>query len=123
VQRAKLTASDAEASDWFGRSVAISRDSIIIGSDGNDDNGSFSGSAYLFIRPAAGWNDTKETAKLTASDASANDQFGNSVAISDGTLVIGAYGNDTNVSASGSAYVFELRDLTFLPAVMTYLLD
>ena len=45
-------------------------------------------------------------AKLTASDAAADDYFGSSVAISGSVLVVGARGNDNAASSSGSAYVF-----------------
>jgi len=44
----KLTASDAAAIDFFGRSVSIDGDRAIVGAHGNDDGGSFSGSAYIF---------------------------------------------------------------------------
>jgi hypothetical protein len=48
------------------------------------------GSAYVFVKPAGGWANMTETAKLTASDGAANDFFGNSVAISGDTVVVGA---------------------------------
>ena len=101
----KLTASDAAASDYFGRSVSISGNTVVIGVDWDDDNGSNSGSAYVFERGGAGnWS---EVQKLTASDGAANDFFGRSVSISGETVVVGAYNDDDNGSSSGSAYVFE----------------
>ena len=45
---AKLTAADAAANDWFGRSVAIDGNTIVIGAYGDDDAGDSSGSAYVF---------------------------------------------------------------------------
>ena len=104
---AKLTASDRAVYDHFGRFVAISDDQIVVGTDGDDDNGSKSGSAYVFEKPASGWTDMTQTAKLTASDGATEDYFGYSVAISDNQIVVGAYGDDDNGSSSGSAYVFE----------------
>ena len=104
---AKLSASDAAANDWFGYSVAISGDTVIVGAYRDDDSGSQSGSAYLFEKPVSGWADANEDAKLGASDAAAGDYFGVSVAISGDRVVVGANGNDDSGSLSGSAYLFE----------------
>ncbi|MDM8541923.1 choice-of-anchor D domain-containing protein [Desulfococcaceae bacterium HSG9] len=106
-QTAKLTASDAAAGDYFGYSAAISGDTVVVGASGNDDGGTDSGSAYIFEK-GAGWTNGggNQTAKLTASDAAADDMFGASVAVSGDTAVVGAYGDDDGGSMSGSAYVF-----------------
>ena len=103
TQQAKLKASDGAAFDYFGASVAISGDTIVVGAWGNDDNGSASGSAYIFTRSGTTWS---EQAKLTASDGESDDRFGQHVAISGNTIVVGADNDDDNGSASGSAYVF-----------------
>ena len=105
-QHAKLTASDGAANDEFGISVAVDGDTAVIGANKDDDNGNASGSAYVFTRPANDWADGTETAKLTASDGAASDEFGISVAVDDDTAVIGANKDDDNGDASGSAYVF-----------------
>tara|TARA_B100001093_G_scaffold507370_1_gene567810 strand:- start:3431 stop:6016 length:2586 start_codon:yes stop_codon:yes gene_type:complete len=94
----KLTASDAAASDGFGRGVSISGNYAIVGSGGNDDVPNNSGSAYIFDVTTG-----NEIRKLTASDAAANDYFGDSVAISSNYIVIGAKNND---SQRGKAYMF-----------------
>jgi hypothetical protein len=99
-QEAKLTASDAAASDRFGCSVAVSGNTVVIGACQDDSS---RGSAYVFEKPGSGWADMTQTAKLTASGGVANDGFGYSVAISGDTIVVGARGDD----GSGSAYVFE----------------
>jgi parallel beta-helix repeat protein len=100
TEDAKLTASDGEAGDWFGRAVSINEDTIVVGAVLDE---SYEGSAYVFIRPETGWTDNTEDAKLTANDAVFNDMFGSSVSISGDTIVVGAiYGN----SERGSAYVF-----------------
>jgi hypothetical protein len=106
-QVAKLTASDAAAGDWFGYSVAISGDTVVVGAPGDDDNGSQSGSAYVFGRNQTGADNWGQVAKLTASDGAAGDWFGYSVAISGDTVVVGAPYDDDNGAYSGSAYVFE----------------
>ena len=50
TQQAQLTASDGESGDYFGASVSISGDYAIVGAHGDDDRGSLSGSAYIFVR-------------------------------------------------------------------------
>ena len=103
TQQAKLTADDAAASNFFGSSVAVSGETAVVGAFGDGDAGSFSGSAYVFVRSGAAWT---QQAKLTASDAAAFDQFGFSVAVSGETAVVGAFFDDDGGSDSGSAYVF-----------------
>ena len=111
VEEAKLTASDAAAEDLFGVSVAVADKTAVVGAFGNDDNGSLSGSAYIFRYNGAAW---VEEAKLTASDAAAGDHFGISVAVAalnvltgaGETAVVGAFGDDDSGSVSGSAYIF-----------------
>jgi len=104
TEQAKLTASDGEAGDFFGYSVSVSGNYAIVGAVYDDDNGSNSGSAYVFKREGTDWI---EQTKLTASDGSATDYFGISVAVSANHVVVGAYYDDDNGSNSGSAYVFE----------------
>ena len=117
-QVAKLTASDGAAGDIFGDSVSISGDTVVAGARLDGDSGDSSGSAYLFEKPHSGWTDMMETAKLTASDGAAEDEFGSSVSISGDTLVAGAPGDDDNGESSGSAYLFE-RPVAGWPASMT----
>jgi hypothetical protein len=104
-QQAKLVASDAYLGDNFGRDVSISGDYAIVGSAGDDDAGSSSGSAYIFERSGnpSVWT---EQAKLVASDASAGVHFGKSVAIDGDYAIVGAYGDGANNSYIGSAYIF-----------------
>ncbi|MFQ5424381.1 MAG: thrombospondin type 3 repeat-containing protein [Phycisphaerae bacterium] len=113
TQQAKLTASDAASMDFFGESVALSSDTIVVGASGNDDGGSNSGSAYVFVRNGAVWT---QQAKLLPADATANDQFGRSVAIDGGTVLIGARFDDDGAVNSGSAYVFTHSGTTWTQA-------
>ena len=106
TEPAKLTASDAAADDYFGYSVSVYNNTALIGAYGDDDDGSNSGSAYVFEYSSGTWTQT-EPAKLTASDAAADDYFGYSVSVYNNTALIGAYGDDDDGSNSGSAYVFE----------------
>ena len=104
-QVAKLTAGDAAASDWFGRSVALDGGTIVVGADDDDDGGTDSGSAYIF-RTDDGGATYGQVAKLTASDAAAGDSFGVSVAIDGDTIVVGARFAGTG----GAVYVFRTSD-------------
>jgi len=116
VEEAKLTASDAAASDSFGFSVSVSGDRAVVGARENDDAGSRSGSAYVYRRDDSGTPSDPsddvwvEEAKLTASDAAPDDLFGYSVSISGDRAVVGAHGNDDAGDSSGSAYVFRRDD-------------
>ncbi|MHC4976917.1 MAG: hypothetical protein ACYTF7_09985 [Planctomycetota bacterium] len=103
TEQDKLTSSDAAASDLFGRSVALDGDTALVGAREDDDGGSSSGSAYVFVRSGATWT---EQDKLTASDAATFDAFGASVALDGDTALVGASGDDDDGSSSGSAYVF-----------------
>jgi len=102
-EQQKLTASYTVSGDLFGISVSIDGDTAVIGAWGNDDNGSNSGSAYVYVRSNGVWT---EQQKLTASDGATGDRFGYSVSIDGDTAVIGARYDDDNDSNSGSAYVY-----------------
>lgn len=98
----KLLASDGAAGDWFGRPVAIFGTTAIVGAAKHDDNGSLSGSAYLFNTISG-----LQITKLLPNDGTFNDRFGGSVAISGTIAIVGAYWDDDNGSNSGSAYLFD----------------
>ena len=102
-QQAKLLASDGAAEDYFSWSVSLSGDTALIGSDGDDDNGNESGSAYVFTRNGTNWT---QQAKLLATDGAVYDSFGWSVSLSSDTALIGAPFDDDKGDQSGSAYVF-----------------
>jgi hypothetical protein len=131
-QQAYLKASNTNAGDRFGSSVALSGDgnSLAVGGTGeasaatgingnqNDNSAASAGAVYVFTRTAAGvWS---QQAYVKASNTDAGDQFGHAVTLSvDGnTLAVGAFGeasaatgiggneNDNSVGGSGAAYVF-----------------
>jgi hypothetical protein len=104
-QVAKLTAADAAWNDYFGYSVAIDGDTIVIGAYGDDDGDYNSGSAYVY-RTSDDGATYGQVAKLTAADAAGGDYFGKSVAIDGNTIVVGASDDDDGGWTSGSAYVF-----------------
>lgn len=126
-QQAYLKASNTEAEDYFGISVAVSGDTVVIGAYGEDsdatgvngnqtNNNAFqAGAAYIFVRNGSTWT---QQAYLKASNARQVHRFGQAVSVSGDTVVVGAYledsnstgvnsnQSDTNAPASGAAYVF-----------------
>ncbi len=127
AQQGYLKASNTGEYDYFGLSVAVSGDTMVIGApyessnatgvNGNqsDNTGYASGAAYVFVRSGTNWS---QQAYLKASNTGQGDNFGWSVAVSGDTVVVGAYredssatgvnGNQSDNSAvdSGVAYVF-----------------
>jgi hypothetical protein len=127
AQQAYLKASNADAEDWFGWSVAVSGDTVVVGApsdasnatgvNGNEADNSVkdAGAAYVFVRNGTRWT---QQAYLKASNTGAEDLFGWSVAVSGDTVVVGAHregsnatgvqGNqaDNSAPSSGAAYVF-----------------
>jgi len=79
-QQRKLVASDGEAGDFFGSSVSISGETVVVGAY-QDDVGTNAqqGSAYVFVRSGTVWSQQQQ---LLASDGTISDEFGRSVAIS-----------------------------------------
>lgn len=103
TEQAKLTANDAFAAANFGRSVALSGDTLAIGAPGNADKGPNTGATYVFSRGDEAWT---QQAKLTASDASTTDNFGWSVSISGNTVAAGAFGDAAKGLDAGSVYIY-----------------
>jgi hypothetical protein len=104
TQQAVLLANDGAVADKFGYSVAISENTVVVGSYNDDSPLSNAGSAYVFVRSGTTWTFQQ---KLTGSDSTADDQFGTGVAIQGETIVVGANHADLpGNSEAGSAYLF-----------------
>ena len=101
----KLTASDAQPEDAFGKNVAISGDTAVVGAT-RFEAGTYPGAAYIFQRDQGGANNWGQVKKLTASDAQSDDRFGVSVTVDGDTIVVGAFAEDEGGDAAGAAYVF-----------------
>jgi uncharacterized repeat protein (TIGR01451 family) len=97
TEQAQLTASDGDAEDRFGKSVALSGNTALVGAYGARD---WQGSAYVFVRSGTTWT---EQALLTDLNGVAGDSFGYSVALSGNTALVGSICDD---AAKGSAFVF-----------------
>jgi hypothetical protein len=134
-QQAYLKASNADLGDHFGWSVAVSGDVVAVGAisemssatgingNQNNNNGGSGGAAYLFTRSGTTWS--QQAYLKPSSHAPGESQlFSFSMAMSGGTLVVGAPyessgatgvngdQNDTSAVRSGAAYVFKLFDGT-----------
>jgi hypothetical protein len=103
----KLSLADNRAAKFFGASVAIAGQTAFVGAPGDGAMGTTSGSVYVFQRSTGNW---RQTAMLTATDASAFSLFGCSLAISGNTLVIGACADIAAQANSGAAFVFHCDD-------------
>ncbi len=124
-QQAYLKASQVTTGDQFGTSVAVSGDTVVVGAWGEDssttginstpnEGASDAGAAYVFVRSGVTWS---QQAYVKASQVSAIDEFGRSVAVEGDTVVVGASNEDSgttginstpneSASAAGAAYVF-----------------
>lgn len=135
-QQAYLKASNTDSGDYFGRSAAISGDTVVVGAygedssatgvdgDGSDNSILFAGAAYVFVRNGTNWNQqaylkaSNTGGDLFSADGYNGDHFGGSVAVAGNTVVVGAYGESSSARgvngnqsnnlalASGAAYVF-----------------
>ncbi len=121
----KIVANDRKSHDRFGHAVAIDGNVIVVGAPRQDydDAGANlknkAGAAYVFEQQGNTWAQTK---KLVATDRRANDQFGYSVAIKAGTIVVGspyqdydASGGGNMISNAGALYIFKQTGNTWSP--------
>ena len=109
-QQAKLTSLDSTVGDGFGKSVAISDDYAFIGSPFDDDNGTYSGSAYIFCNDAGNWD---QLLRLVPNEVEEWDCFGYSVTVYNDQAVIGAYGDNENGYGAGAAYAYQNDETCF----------
>jgi hypothetical protein len=94
---AVLNNSDAKANDNFGTDVSISGNIVVVGAAGAN-------AAYVYVKPAEGWKDMTQTAKLTSTDGS---DFGTSVSVSGNVIAVGAPRTTESIAIQGAVYVFE----------------
>lgn len=101
-----LKGSDTDEGDYFGHSVAVDGDRLVVGAHLADAQGEDAGAIYVFERHVGGQNKWGQTQKITASDGAAGDRFGSVVAISGDQILVGAPQKQTAAGASaGQAYL------------------
>ena len=129
-QQAYIKASNAQGEDYFGFSVALSGDTLVVGAfqedsdaaeidgDQTDNSSVDAGAAYVFSRTGTTWT---QQAYLKAHNSDAGDRFGISVAVDGDTVAVGAHtessdfvgiggtadGFNNNTASSGAVYVFK----------------
>lgn len=106
MQEPKITAASPSADSWFGASIALSGDHLLVGAHLDSEDAEHSGSAHVYKRNSMNW---APTARLRPRAAAAGDFFGCSVGVNEAYAVVGAYGDDEAGDGAGSAYVFRRR--------------
>jgi len=102
IYETKLTASDPTPEGYFGQSVAVQGNLIVVGARNADPNGA--GAVYLFCQIGKEW---VEVAKLTPPDGKSDDQFGFTVAMAGNLIAVGARRADLpGAKDAGAAYLF-----------------
>jgi hypothetical protein len=91
TQNAKLTASDGATDALLGSTLDISGNTIVAGAyNATVHSHASQGAAYVFVKPAGGWANATQTAKLTAADGKANDSFSSGISINANTIFLGS---------------------------------
>ncbi len=111
----KVTAFDGGVFQNHGRAVALSGDTALVGAHWDDDQGTQSGSAYVYQRkpgPEGSWVFAQ---KLLASDGGTREHFGRSVAIDGDTAMVGALNHLHDADGgNGAVYVFKYDGATWI---------
>jgi FG-GAP repeat len=115
IPRATLTAGDSAPGAYFGQSVAIQGDALVIGARNANPNGA--GAFYLFRRSGETW---VERAKVTPTDGRVDDQYGFTVAFEGDTIAVGARRADltSQITNTGAVYVYSLEGDSIEPATI-----
>jgi hypothetical protein len=105
---AKLSTADGAPLDWFGWSVSISGDTVVVGAPYATVGGhAAQGAAYIFARNQGGADAWGQVAKLTANDGTAYDFLGISTSLNGSTAMVGAHGAAVGGRDwQGAGYVF-----------------
>jgi hypothetical protein len=105
-QQQKLKAHDPTENAFFGQSVSVSNDVIVVGAPGDIVGSHTFGGAYVFRRGNAGWTHEK---KLLSRDSDAVDGYAGSVAVDGNTIVVGHFGDQDVAIVGGAAYIYQLN--------------
>ena len=105
TEESKFFANDGANGDWFGRSIALSNDTAVVGTFYTDAPLTDSGAVYVFVRNGTTW---AQEARIVPADSTVNAYAGISVAVEGDTLVFGAFGPPMQGQAAyaGTAYVY-----------------
>jgi len=102
-QQQKIQASSTDASDYFGVSVSVNGDSLVVGAHRDDDTVTDAGAIYIFERTGTTWT---QSTKLQAPTPEGSGTFGRAVAMDGDYIVVGARDNPLTATLSGASYVY-----------------
>lgn len=111
----KLLPGDPANNDWFGTSVAVSGDTVAIGSPHDDDKGESTGAVYVFTRSGGSWTEEQKLIGGATGGGSGGDLLGNAVSLSGDRLVASAYLDDQKGPDAGAVYAFERKGTVWSP--------
>lgn len=121
TEKQKLTASDGTPFEFFGSSVAIRGNTILVGAtNAFNDNGVGSGAVYVFEKVDGTWVEKQKLADNTSGEV--GDSFGIATALEGNTLIVAAQNHNGSAFRSGILYVFEkvantwVEDARILPS-------
>lgn len=111
-RQAKLSAGTGLPWDYFGSSVAISGDTVIVGASYAEVDGLYTaGAAYIFKRQNESW---VEQARLSSTNPAAGEYFGHSVAISGNHAMVGVDTSNDNLY-NPKVYIYHFDGTTWIP--------
>jgi hypothetical protein len=96
-----------ESGARFGRSLALDGAHAVVGAPRTDAGVLDGGAAHVFTEGTSGW---RHAGRLVAPDRSAADFFGDSVAVKDEWIAVGAWGDDDHGEKTGSVWIYRLMD-------------
>jgi hypothetical protein len=102
-QQQKIQASSTGASDYFGISVSVNGNTLVVGANGDDDTVTNAGAIYIFERSGTTWT---QATKLQAPTPEGSGTFGSAVAVDGDYIVVGAKDNPLTAAFSGASYVY-----------------
>ncbi len=100
----KILSPDLEPGDIFAAAVAVDGDTMLLAAEYDDDNGTDSGSVWVYRYHKNAWVPVQ---KLKPMDAQTGDNFGRSVTLQGKVAVVGAHWDDDNGNQAGSVYIFQ----------------
>lgn len=112
-EAARLTPTGVTSGTYFGRSVAIYKNTIVVGAPSAVVNNVKTGAAFIFEKPDTGWTNMQASPTLLPIDGNKDDKFGDSVAIDKNIIIVGAPSGDTLEQNTGLAYMFVLNGDTY----------
>jgi hypothetical protein len=112
-EEAVLVDEEGRPGDSFGAALAVNGDLLAVGAPGRDEDGSWAGAVYVYVRDGPAW---RRVATLFAPDAATGSRFGTSVAfVGADLLAVGASGHDGDESGAGATYMFQRQGDAWQP--------